>query len=94
MADWFEWEHAPGAFYGYNPTAIDLEHEAGFETPEEAAAADFPPRFVRIDRVRYHEDCKHAVVELLTNEEPYLYPYTAFCVRDPAGRWHELMSNN
>ena len=94
MADWFEWEYAPGATYGYNPAAVDWDQADGFDTPEEAAASDFPPRFVRISSVQYHEDGNHAVVELLTNEEPYLYPYTVFCVSDSSGRWHEVLSSN
>jgi hypothetical protein len=73
---WFEWEYAPGSMFGYDPEAVDWSDEIGYESPEQAAASAFPPPFVRIDRVQYHPDGHHAVVELLTNEEPYLYPYT------------------
>jgi hypothetical protein len=92
--DWFEWEYATGATWGYNRGAVDWSDDVGYETPEEAAISGFPPRVARVDRVQYHEDGSHVVVELQTNEEPYLYPYTIFCARDPAGHWHEAGSRN
>jgi hypothetical protein len=94
VGGWFEWEYESGAVWGYDPAAVDWSDDVGFETPEEAAASDIPPRFARIDRVRYHDDGNHAVVELLTNEEPHLYPYTVFCVRDSLGRWHDAGGHN
>src|SRR5919197_213695 len=48
VADWFEWEYSPGAVNGYNPAAVDWDQADGFDTPEEAAASDFPPEYVRI----------------------------------------------
>src|SRR5689334_2878953 len=49
------------------------------------AAPEIPDRYVRVVSVKYHRDGDHAVVELLTNEEPRLYPYTVFCERDASG---------
>src|SRR5437763_14032287 len=45
-----------------------------FATPEEAAVADFPSKYVRVESVTYSRDGERAKVALLTNEEPYLYP--------------------
>ena len=68
--------------------------EDGFATPEEAAVADFPSRYVRVERVCYSTDGNEATVALLTNEEPYLYPYYVHCVRERSGRWFETYSHN
>lgn len=90
-----EWEYKKGATWGWShDPREDWETEFGFATPEEAAAPEIPVRDVRIADVKYHPDGKHAVVELLTNEEPHLYPYTVFCVRDRSGRWHEWSGHN
>jgi hypothetical protein len=68
--------------------------DAGFDTPEEAAAPEIPSRYVRVVDVSYSPDGKRAVVDLLTNEEPYVYPYTVHCRRDASGRWHEAGGHN
>jgi hypothetical protein len=65
-----------------------------FATPEEAAVVDFPTRYVRVEGVRYSSDGNRATVTLLTNEEPYLYPYYVYCERDENGRWTETHSSN
>jgi hypothetical protein len=63
--------------------------EETFSTPEEAATSDWdaPSRFLRVESVSYSEGGQTATVTLLTNEEPYLYPYYVHCVRDASGRW-------
>jgi hypothetical protein len=71
----------------------DMEDPA-FDTPEEAAVADFPSPYVRVESIRYSRDRLHATVVLLTNEEPYLYPYYVYCERDEDGRWRETHSSN
>jgi hypothetical protein len=72
-----------------------MEEEHAFDTPEEAAVADFPPRYVRVEDVQYHDDGNCATVTLMTNEEPYLYPYYyVYCERDAFGRWSETHSSN
>ena len=68
--------------------------EATFPTPEEAAVADFPPQYVSVQSVTYSHDGNCAKVALLTNEEPYLYPYYVYCERDEDGRWSETHSSN
>jgi hypothetical protein len=65
-----------------------------FATPEEAAIGDIPPRYARVESVDYSRDGKKARVSLLTNEEPYLYPYYVYCERDDQGRWIEAYSAN
>jgi len=62
--------------------------ECGYETPEEAAKGDIPPQFARVISVQYSKARDRACVWLLTNEEPYLYPYTVYCSRDERGFWH------
>jgi hypothetical protein len=86
-----DWEYQEGATWSWPADYADFRwgSEVGFDTPEEAAAPEIPPRYVCIVSVAYHPDGDHAVVELLTNEEPRLYPYTVFCIRDSSGRWHE-----
>ncbi|HET8822058.1 MAG TPA: hypothetical protein VFM57_10975 [Thermoleophilaceae bacterium] len=37
---------------------------------------------------------EQAKVALLTNEEPYLYPYFVYCERDENRRWSETHSSN
>lgn len=69
-------------------------NEPNFETPEEAAVADFPRRYVRVERVKYSWTRRRAKVTLLTNEEPYLHPYYVYCERDEDGRWREAYSSN
>jgi hypothetical protein len=49
--------------------------EPTFPTPQEAAVADFPPEYVRVENVSYSSSGNRATVTLLTNEEPNLYPY-------------------
>jgi hypothetical protein len=66
----------------------------GFATPSEAAPSGFPKRYARVADVTFSEDGNEATVELLTNEEPTLYPYFSHCVRDGNGRWHEIHSHN
>jgi hypothetical protein len=68
--------------------------DSTFATPEEAAVADFPPEYVRVASVSYSRDGRRATVSLLTNEEPYLYPYDVYCERDANGRWSETHSSN
>jgi hypothetical protein len=68
--------------------------EETFATPEEAAVVDFPPHYVRVEGVTYSRDGERAKVTLLTNEEPYLYPYYVYCERDQNGRWSETHSSN
>jgi hypothetical protein len=65
-----------------------------FETPEEAAVADFHPNYVRVASVSYSEDRTHATVKLLMNEKPSLYEYYSYCERDANGRWRESHSSN
>jgi hypothetical protein len=89
-----EWEYEEGAMWGFRDDDRDGWDDHGFDTPEEAAAPEIPPRYVKVANVKYHRDGNHAVVELLTNEEPRLYPYTVFCVRDSSGRWHEAGGHN
>jgi hypothetical protein len=67
-----------------------------FATPEEtaeAAVSDIPPKYVRVEGVSYSDDGSSEVVTLLTNEEPYLYPYYVHCLRDDSGRWTETYSS-
>jgi hypothetical protein len=68
--------------------------DAAFNTPEEAAVADFPSRYVRVESVSYSQDGRNAKVALLTNEEPYLYPYYVYCERGEDGRWRETHGHN
>jgi hypothetical protein len=90
----FEWEYRPGAVWAMDIDLSDLDDENGFDSPEQAAMEGFPKPFVRVESVQYHPDGSHAVVDLLTNEEPHVYPYTAHCVRASSGRWHEVYSHN
>jgi hypothetical protein len=71
-----------------------MDEVHGFSTPEEAALEDFPPGYARVALVTYSRDGETAVVDLLTNEEPTLYPYYVHCSRDADGRWHEEHSHN
>jgi hypothetical protein len=89
-----EWEYQPGAVWGFPDDPDTWDDEVGFDTPEAAAAPEIPASYVRVVSVQYHPDGNHAVVELLTNQEPYLYPYTVFCERDRFGRWHEAGGHN
>jgi hypothetical protein len=68
--------------------------EPTFATPEDAAVADFPQQYVQVESVRYSRRGRKARVKLLTNEEPYLYPYYVYCERDENGRWIETHSSN
>ena len=70
--------------------------EGTFATPEEAATADWdaPSKFVRVESVTYSEDGRAATVALLTNEEPHLYPYYVYCIRDVSGRWIATHDSN
>jgi hypothetical protein len=96
LADVIDWEYQEGATWSWPADYADFRwgSEVGFDTPEEAAAPEIPPPYVCIVSVAYHPDGDHAVVELLTNEEPRLYPYTVFCIRDSSGRWHEGSGHN
>jgi hypothetical protein len=53
----------------------------GYETPEDAALSDFDPRYARVVAVHISEDGAEAKVDLLTIEEPTLYPYYVWCQR-------------
>ena len=66
----------------------------GHDTPEQAALAGWDSRYARVDGVSYSAKGRKARVKLLTNEEPYLYPYYVHCERDANGRWHETYSSN
>ena len=68
--------------------------EARFATPEDAAVADFPPQYVRVESISHSDGGRKATVKLLTNEEPYLYPYSVYCERDENGRWSETHGSN
>jgi hypothetical protein len=68
--------------------------EPTYASPEEAAVADFPAPYVRVERVSFSRDGRRATVALQTNEEPYLYPYFVYCERLPDGRWIETHSSN
>jgi hypothetical protein len=59
--------------------------EHGHATPEEAAIADIPPRYVRVVGVEISGDS--AWVWLLTNEAPRFERYQVWCERRD-GRWH------
>jgi hypothetical protein len=63
-----------------------------FPTPEAAALAGFDPRYARVVKVEFKSD-EHAIVELATNEEPYLYAYFVHCHLEPEG-WTEGVSHN
>jgi hypothetical protein len=89
-----EWDDNGAGWWWPDDYASRWRGEAGFATPEDAAAAEIPDRYVRVVSVRYHGDGDHAVVELLTNEEPAVYPYTVLCERDASGRWPEVGSHN
>jgi hypothetical protein len=71
-----------------------MSHAEWFATPEEAALSTFPRRYARVAGVTYSEGGNAAMVHLLTNEEPTLYPYFVHCMRDENGHWHELHSHN
>ncbi len=68
--------------------------EPGFATPDEAARGDIPARYARVAGVTYSAERNEARVTLLTNEEPYLYPYYVTCFRDSRGLWHEGDGHN
>jgi hypothetical protein len=89
-----EWDDNGAGWWWPDEYASRWGKEVGFATPEDAAAPEIPDRYVRVVSVKYHGDGDHAVVELLTNEEPVLYPYTVFCERDASGKWHEAGSHN
>jgi hypothetical protein len=66
----------------------------GYATPEDAALAGWDTRYARVDEVTYAAGGSEARVTLLTNEEPHLYPYYVYCVRDRSGLWIETGSHN
>jgi hypothetical protein len=68
--------------------------EQSFATPDEAAVATFPARYVRVESVELSRGGKEAKVALLTNEEPYLYPYFVYCERLDDGQWIETHGHN
>ena len=74
------------------PVIEDGDRE--YATPEEAAVAAFPRRYVRVSKVIYSRSGDQAEVALLTNEERYLYPYYVQCVRDRSGLWVETEGHN
>lgn len=73
---------------------VNEVREDGYATPEEAALAGWDTRYARVHEVSYAANGKEARVTLLTNEEPYLYPYYVWCERDSDGRWSESHSSN
>jgi hypothetical protein len=81
----------PAVIYGF---AVSEEPEDGYATPDEAALVGWDARFARVDKVTYSSGGSKACVTLLTNEEPYLYPYYVYCVRDRSGLWVETHSSN
>ena len=76
-----------------DPEEFDAEPD-GREAPGEAARGDIPPQYARVESVTFSPDGRQALVTLLTNEEPYLYPYYVWCVRDSRGLWHETAGHN
>jgi len=80
-------------FHGLDPADFDND-PGGRATPEEAARGDIPARYARAGQVTYSADGRFAEVELLTNEEPHLYPYYVRCIRDSRGLWHEISGSN
>jgi hypothetical protein len=80
--------------FDWDVDAADFDDAPGHPTPEEAARGDIPPEYARAGRVNYSDDGRRAVVELLTNEEPTLYPYYVMCVRDSGGLWHDVGGHN
>ena len=58
----------------------DDAQEHGYDTPEEAARGDIPPRYARALSVSVSPDGDEAIVVLGTNEEPYVYPYEVSCL--------------
>lgn len=68
--------------------------QESFATPKQAAVATFPARYVRVRQLEISRDGGEAKVSLLTNEEPYLYPYYVYCARTEDGRWVEMHSHN
>jgi hypothetical protein len=73
-------------------TAHDDSYAAAEEAAE-AAFSDIPSKYVRVESVSYPDEAT-ALVTLLMNEEPYLYPYYVRCVREDSGRWVELDGSN
>jgi hypothetical protein len=68
-------------------------HDArSFPTPEEAALSTFDPRYARVVETEY-EDHDLAMVELATNEEPYLYTYFVRCKPSATG-WVDVAGHN
>ena len=63
--------------------------ESNYETPEEAALADWPPDSgIRVVSV----DIRGDRAEVLLDMDP-TYEYWSYCVRVD-GRWHEAVSGN
>lgn len=69
-------------------------HDETFASPEEAAVSDFPTKYVRVEEVSYSDNGNTALVTVITNEEPYLYPYYVHCAREASGRWSETGGHN
>lgn len=73
---------------------MNEEPEDGYATHEMASLIGWDTRYARVDEVTYSQDGSQARVTLLTNEEPFVYPYYAYCVRDRSGLWIETHSSN
>ena len=64
----------------------------GYSTPEEAAMADFDPRYARVVATRFvDDDLAEVGLSVNTPETPYPYFVQAMCVN---GRWYEGPSGN
>lgn len=66
----------------------------GYATPEEAALDGWDTRYARVVDVSLSSDGSEARVTLMTNEEPHLYPYYVYCVRDRSGLWIATHDHN
>jgi hypothetical protein len=73
---------------------VSEDLDSGYATPAAAALIGWDTRYARVDEVTYSEDGSQARVTLLTNEEPFVYPYYVYCVRDRSGLWVETHSSN
>lgn len=57
-------------------------------------AATIPAKYAKVQSVEYSVNGREARVTLLTNEEPYVYPYYVYCFRDSRGLWQEGHGHN
>ena len=84
------------AYRGVSPayTPGQMDEAEWHATPEDAARGDIPARYARAVSVTYSADGHQATVELETNEEPFLYPYSVYCSRGTNGMWREEGGHN